>query len=283
MIRRDLSLAEYHCRDAVSASRLADFARAPKLYFEKWIGKSIADFEAQDTTDAKQFGQAFEDLLFTPESFLSKWAIRPGAGKAADGRTVEGKAFAAANAGKPILTEKEHRKAEHMVSAIAEHDTAMAMIRECEQQVTLDCRIHGSLLQSRPDLINLKGSALSEFRPYTADLKSTEKLERILSGRAIVEYGYHRQAEIAAICMHENGIGSHLTHYLIVVEKTLPHRVAVLEFDPDFLSRARTWIFKNLAGIEQCAHAQHWPRSTPGIQTIKAPTWLQDDAEEEAA
>jgi hypothetical protein len=84
--------------------------------------------------------------------------------------------------------------------------------------------------------------------------------------------------------MSENGVGNGIyAHYLIVVEKVLPHRVAVLEFMPDYLSRARTWIFTQLAGIELCTQQAYWPRSKPGIITAHAPAWMADDTESEAA
>lgn len=285
-IIRDMPLAEYHTRDAVSHTRLADYARSPRLYYDAWVGKTISDFEAEaeDVKGARLFGQAFEDLLFTPADFLAKYAIKP-EGPAGDGRTKEGKAWNAANSGRPALSPREHRKLEYMVSAIHEHPEAMAMIAECEQQVTLDCRIHGSLLQSRPDLICLQGSAISDFRPYAADLKTTEKLERFLSGRAIVEYGYHRQAEIAGICMFENDVGvtaAEFAHYNIVVEKVVPHRVAVIDLSR-WLPYARSWVFRQLAGIEACANAGYWPRSKPGITELPVPQWVTADSDEDAA
>lgn len=289
-IIRDLPMAEYLASPNASTSKLKDFAVSPKLYQTKWAQPGLAALledddeesvkEAVKASRALVFGQAFETYLTDMRTFDALYIQKPAEGKPSSFSTVEGRAWrsAATAAGKVILTVKEFAQLREMKDSFTENEDAVELLEGCELQVTLTCQwptADGVTLQSRPDFINLKGNALSDWRPYSVDLKTVDHMERFYSARAPLEYGYHRQAEIVRITMRENGYGDSV-HYLLASEKSSPNRTEVFEVEEELLDAASPWVFNQCLDLAAAQASGHFPRSREtGIRTMRKPAWLR--------
>lgn len=270
-IVRDLSITDYHANAAISHSRLKDFAeRGPAYYYRRYIDGSIQ----RKGSEAFTFGQAFETLVQCPENFDREVLVKP-EGKAGDGRTVEGKAWNAANGHRECISAFERRQLDRMKEALEEHALAMSMVAQCESQLTLT---HENL-QARPDWVCLDGTPESSFRPFSIDLKTCEDLNELMNARKLIKWGYHSQAAFVRRMLAENGHPG-AQCYLLCVEKETPHRVALLRLGDDLLGVADRWIDVHLGRLRTCMEHNSWPRVEPGIVEIGKPGWLQ---EEEAA
>ncbi len=308
MIIRDMPLAEYHANSNASHSSLRDFAISPKLYETKHLKPGLAalledddDESVKDAVKASKalvFGQAFETYLTDMPAFDKLYIQKPSQGKQANFSTTPGKEWrdAAIAQGKIILTVKEFTQLREMRESFLENEDAVELLENCEQQVTLTCQWpdgeiwagadfqgkgdlvpRGVVLQSRPDFFSAKGCALSEWRPYSVDLKTVDHMERFYSVRAPLDYGYHRQAEIVRICMRENGLAPSV-HFLLASEKSSPNRTELFEVEDELLDAASSWVFNNCSDLAEAKRTGHFPRAREqGVKRMARPAWLKED------
>lgn len=307
-IVRDLPMAEYLASSNAGAHQLKDFSVSPRLYFDKYVAKrSVIEMDDEDDEEggaaekaaesrARVFGIAFEmymdDLPLFDRTYVIMPLVEPDGSPFKTTKKL-GKAWKAEQLalGKIILKPKELAAMEQMRSAFHENPEAVELLESCERQVTMTCEWPEQtedeykrpepwphvILQSRPDYVSFKGCALSQFRPYTVDLKTVDKMPRMYTRRVIVEYGYDNQAEIARTCMEQNGYPE-TVHYLLACEKSAPHRCVVFELDREFLKSCEEWLFNNAINLAQCHEADEWPRSRePGIIVAMKPEWKKAD------
>lgn len=287
-ILRNVPMAEYLANENVSHSGLKDFSISPRLFQDKWL-RHLSVLEEDDEQDsgaqaAKEsrallLGRAFETLLTQPKAFDAAYICKPATGPTANFSTKEGKEWKASALarGLEILTPRELASMRAMRESFEEHPQARHLLEGCEEQVTFTATSELVTLQSRPDFVNLAGSALSEFRPYSVDLKTVDHMERFYNARAPLEYGYHRQAAIARICMEANGAADSV-HYLLACEKSSPNRTELFELDAALLEQAETWVYARIPELAECLRTGIWPRSrSAAIRMLMKPKWLQDE------
>lgn len=303
-IYRDLPMADYLASSNAGAHQLKDFAVSPRLYWSKYVAHKET-IELDDDSDeeeggaekakeskARVFGIAFEMFMDEPREFDKRYIEVPRLQP--DGEPfkitkkfgIEWKKDVAAR-GLIRLTAKEFAAMREMKLAFEENAEAVELLKHCERQVTMTCvwppptddapDVPLVTLQSRPDYVSFKGCALSQFRPYTVDLKTVDKMPRMYSRRVMVEYGYDNQAEIARTCMRENGYAD-TVHYILACEKSSPNRCVVFELSDEFLTSCSDWVFNNCIDLAHCLEDNEFPRSREhGIIVADLPAWKKAD------
>lgn len=306
MIYFDLPMEKYLASSNAGNHQLKDFSISPRLYFDKYVAhKDIIELddgegegddggqpEAAKESKARVFGIAFEMYMDEPREFDKEYIQTPL--KQPDGEVfkttkVYGKAWVKEQkaAGRVILTPKEFAAMREMKLAFSENADAVELLSHCKRQVTMDCLwpppieaspdVAAVTLQSRPDYVCFTGCSLSQFRPYTVDLKTVDAMPRMYTRRVMVDYGYDNQAEIARICMTQNKFpGS--AQYILACEKSSPHRCVVFELENEFLDACSEWVFNNCVDLAHCLETGSFPRSREsGIIIAKLPAWKKVD------
>ncbi len=280
----ELDITSYHSAQYLSTHKLKDFAsKGPRYYAARHVTNKYP--KAPDT-EALVFGRCFEDLVYglpITDSFIMK-------PEGMSFATKEGKAWRAeAEAtGKAIVAADDFEAMQMMRESLLENETAMAMIRACEKQTTFRCEYEGTPgLQSRPDWDSASGCLESGYAPFTLDLKSTQTLQKITSGRGIVEYLYHAQAAICQYTARKNQ--RDVRCYLLAVEKVMPYRAQVVEVTPDWLAVGWQWCERQLEKLAKHYATNEWPRVTQEmVELPPVPEWATrvdsaNDDEEGAA
>lgn len=279
-----LDIDTYQAAEWLNHSKLQTFARGgPRLFY---LAHQQRSFPSRPDTAALIFGKQFEDLAFRPDVFGRRCVVKP-EGKQADGRTVEGKAWNAAHAHmreEDILHPKTLSHMQEMAAALKENTTAMDLIAACEAQTTYSApwSTHGLgdlEVASRLDFSCRAGCAESGFVPFQLDLKTTDKLEKFRSGQAVLDYGYHSQGGLGQYCMQQNLSQAAVPrHFLVVVEKPLPHRCEIFEVSGIALDIGFRWCAEQIERIAFHKRSGEWPRVSLEIQEIGIPGWAEHDA-----
>lgn len=265
-----LGIGEYHQSARLSASKLKAFdSRGPRYFHQRFVSRTLP----AERSDAFAFGQAFEDLLQRPRTWQEGYAIKP---EGLDGRTKEGKAWLAENRDRPVLSAFDVRALTEMAEAVLEHELAKQLIAASAVQLTVTADLLGTPgLQSRPDWLCREGVSASGFRPFVLDLKTCESLDKLRSGRGVIEYGYDVQGALARLCLNANGVADAAV-YLLAVEKQTPHRVQVLELSRSFLDRGERIALETCERIARCMARDEWPRCESAVEVLEPPAWAMD-------
>lgn len=260
MIDYDMSIEVYHASPMISHSKLRDLAsKGPRYYASRHVSRTTPPPE---DTEAQVFGQLFEDIVQGRAFDRDVYAVKPTDGPESNFSTKEGRAWkkAALARGQRIVTQDELDDMDEMQVALRENETAIELIRGCLKQVTLTVAYPGTPgLRARPDWLSATGCAVNVFRPYSLDLKTTGNLHKLVSGRGIVEFGYHSQAAIVRHTMLEEGFGD-TSHYLLACEKARPYRCQVIEIPHEWLDLGWQRCKRQLARLAKHYESGSWPR-----------------------
>jgi hypothetical protein len=258
MIIRELPTQEYHDSPRVSASKLKLLEESgPRMYSMKYVSKTLPKSKR---TAAMIRGEWFETYVQRPADFVKECPISQ-----FDGRTKEGKAFAASLGDRDCLPESEFKKFPHMAEALKEHELLQRLIDGCEQQVTLTCAHRSVELQSRPDWINILGCPASNFHPYEINLKTTSEMTDFIYETKKYRYG-GQAAIVRETCEQNNIVG--LISYAAVVEVDLPHRVKLFRYTPETIAKGWEWASRLLGVLDGCVRTNDWPRAEQGVIEI---------------
>ncbi len=273
-IIKGLPLSEYHnpSNGFVSHSRLHDFIeRGARYYYERYVTGEIA----REETPALVFGQAFEDLFQGGgDHFAERYAVRPAHIK--DGRSSAAKQWAAAQAGKTLLSDDEYQAMLAMAASLRTCDKGVALIDGAEEQVTLRGEAWGLKMQSRPDYVHL-----SDYGAYSVDLKTTKNLNDLLDGPSVWKLGYHTQAALVRKLLAANGY-ENASAYLFVVEKQAPYRRACLQISDEYLAWGEQALAREAAKLKECMDTDTWPLGPDEIVQLGKPRWVKDEPPMEA-
>lgn len=260
-IIRNQPISTYLSSERISAHKLKTLAElGPRGYYLTHISRIIS----KPRTPEMVFGSFFEDLIQRPATFKDEHLIRP-----PGLNMTETKKDPRVNAFKEISKTRDHIKHEEyevmleMAAAFAEHPEVMSLLHGAEQQVTLTGEMYGLSCQSRPDWVHFAGCSLTDYRPYTLDLKTTDDIT-FFAYNAEKKFSYDMQAAMVRHLMEENGYPES-AQFNIVVEKSLPHRVAVVEYRRATLDRVRDYKIEPLMiELRECLKNQSFPRIVPG-------------------
>lgn len=265
----------YHGAAGLSKSGLALLRECPAKYAHRYLMGN-----KEEETQAMKIGDALHCLVLEPSRFPLQFAVS----QKFDGRTKEGKAgkaeFAAANAGKSIITVDDYALIEAMATSVHSHPAAAYLLSlgglseesffweemcdPTESQI-----LQPVLCKCRPDL-------RVPSKRILVDLKKTAKgASAEAFSRTIYNYTYHLQA---AHYLH--GVttisGEQYDEFIfIAVEEEPPHLVAVYQLDQDSIMMGRAEIDRLVDLYAKCLFHQYWPGYGESIQLINLPRWAK--------
>lgn len=278
MISADLAIDSYLASKRASHHKLRTFAElGPRGYFmaieqHKW---------SQEDTKAFLEGRATEDALQRPAEYAAKYITKP-AGM--NFSTKEGKAWRAEKQtlGLNIVEGETARAIESLVQTIDVCPVAQSLIQSANMQVTVchddvSDRWNVPGIQCRPDWLGLDGSAATEWAPYALDLKKTDHLYRLSSGRSIIKYGYNRQAAMVRMCLEREGVDISGFRYLLLgAETSFPYRWQVVEIPTLLIDKGQVWCERQLDRLSEHYTVGEWPLVSAQITVADIPAWLDD-------
>ncbi len=236
---------DYCALQALNISSLLYVDRSPKHY------KHYTEHGRPDSTTLA-IGRAAHTGALEPHQFLREYALWPAENGQRRGKKYV--AFATANAGKTILTEKEYDLAQAMASAVRTDPLAMRHLAPPgETEVTIQWEVDGRPAKSRIDFL---GESI-------VDLKTCANASQRAFGRAAVDHHYDvRGAWYQDAVEHDRGIK--LPVVFIAVEKTPPHDVVVWRAPDHVLEDGRAKYQELLETLRKCEERDEWPGQSGG-------------------
>lgn len=269
-IIRDIYIDDYHASDYVSASKLSRYVReGARSYYDHYIAKTAPK---RGQSAAMLLGQAFEDLIQRPEAWEDTYVVRPPGLNLA---TKAGKAWSAEQT-LTVISSDDYDTMERMAEGLADNDRACQLTLHGLEQITARAEYPGLPgLQARPDWASV-GCAVSQWHPYTVDLKTTSTFDRLVSGRGIADYRYHVQAAIAASCLSAD-YGAWPFSYLLVCESVAPYRCQVVMLPGDWIRAGWETAQRGLRSLASHYDSGLWPRVDHQITELAAvPQWVKE-------
>lgn len=284
MISHDMDIDTYLASKRASHHKLRTLAsKGPRAYYIAHEQRAHSD----EDTKAYLAGRAMEDALQRPAEYTSRYVAKP---EGMSFATRDGKTWRADKEarGLSIVDGEDARAIESLLQTLDVCHTARRFMVDATPQATI---YHERLtrwdipgIQSRPDWLSLEGSAVSEWRPYALDLKTTKSLSDLSSGRAILKYGYHRQAAMVRMCLDLEGVDVEGFRYLLLgAEKAFPHRWSVIEVPPQLIDVGEHWCVEQLGRLEQHYATGDWPLVLSEVVMADVPAWLLSSGEDSEA
>jgi hypothetical protein len=246
--------AEYHAIDAVSNSLISRILKSPahaRAYLDN----------PPEPTKAMEFGTAFHSAILEPDTFAATYAVFSG-----DRRTKEGKAaYEALQAdGKLILTADDMATIQGMQMSVYGHVAAAELLSDGEAELSVTWDENGTKAKCRPDWW---------INDTLVDVKTTDDASPEGFVRAIVKYGYHRQA-----AWYLRGTGAKRFKF-IAVEKSAPYAVGVYELDLLSINQGGYECNQALEMWDEAQIRGVFPAYSEDCELLSLPDWKFDEQE----
>lgn len=175
----------------------------------------------------------------------------------------------ACNGVAPMLTH-ELEKARAMVAAVRSHPTAGPLFEHGDAELSLyaDDPETGISLRGRTDWITTIGGQL-----LIVDFKTSDTADPVQFARKGAGYLYHGQHAWYTDLVKSVGLSDSPRFVDVVVEKTPPHVVTVVEFDDEAVTEGRRLNRMAIDIYARCVETNEWPDYGPGIHSISVPFW----------
>jgi hypothetical protein len=265
---RGLSAEDYHRDPGISRSMLGYMDVCPAEYKYRLENP-------REETEAMAFGTMLHAAILEPDTFTARVAFAP----EVDRRTKEGKArweaFLDEAEGKMVATAKQAQLLTGMGIAVhGNRDAAAALSGEgwLEQSFFWIDEATGLRCKARPDFIRADG--------FIVDVKTCSDASPKSFQRAMVDFGYHRQAAWytdGVKAGRDDLIPEPLSFLFVAVEKTPPHHVAVYVADGGVMACGRNQCRRLLNRVAECTRRNEWPSYADGVQMLSMPTWANLD------
>jgi len=171
-------------------------------------------------------------------------------------------ADAATAAGKIALTSKEWEQVRRMRDAVMSQAIAHAAFTGHKAEHSVFWEEDGLLLKCRPDAWQ-EGALI--------DLKTARSADPNDFGKTAHEFGYHQSA-----AHYIDGVkaatGEELPFHFVLVEKTEPYLVSVVELDWEAIDLGRALNDRAKRIYRECAESGNWP-GYPSAEPISLPTY----------
>ena len=263
MLTHNLDRAAYDAIDAAHWSTLKLFAKSAAHY------RSAIEAPPVDK-DAFRRGRAVHCATLEPQKFASEFAIWTDGirrGKAWD-------AFAAVNADKTILTEKELHEVRDVARAVLSNRLAADHLAKGNAEVSMQWEhevIKGVSLK-------LKGRADFISDSAIIDLKTTRDASPDGFAREVVKHGYAGQAALYADG-YAKITGKRLPFVFIAVEPEAPHCVTVFRVPESVIAVGRAMYEGCLSQLALATHEQRWPGYAEKEVELTLPAWHMKNSE----
>ena len=253
-----ISNAKYHADPALGSTSLKTLATRTPAHYQH-------DKAHPKSSDAFTLGTAAHSLILEGDTSgivvveADNWLTKDA--KAA-------KAAALAEGKQPLLT-KEMAQMRAMHDAVMGHPDARGLLtgHKAEQSVFWD--EDGLMLKCRPDA----------WQPgMLVDLKTAASADPNEFGKTAHNFGYHQSA-----AHYIDGVkaatGEDLPFHFVLVEKTAPYLVSVVELDWEAIDIGRGLNDRAKRIYRECVESGNWP-GYPAAEPISLPNWAVYQAED---
>lgn len=250
--------ADYHRDEALGSTSLKTLATRTPAHYQH-------DKAHPKTSDAFDFGTAVHSLILEgDESGVGVWNFPAWTTKAAKEAREESRA-----SGKIPMLEKDWQQVEAIRDAVMAHPFARGLFTGHKAEQSVFWEEDGQMLKCRPDA----------WQPGALiDLKTARDANPNEFGKTAHEYGYHQSA-----AHYIDGVkaatGEELPFHFVLVEKTAPYLVSVVELDVEAINIGRQLNDRAKRIYRECVESNTWP-GYPNADLISLPMWAIYQAEE---
>lgn len=256
---------EYRRHPAISRSELWRIHESPQKfkYFKE---------HPVEPTPALLFGQVFHKMALEPDNFDLEFVVMPDV----DRRTNVGKdawrEFMEQAENKTVIPAEMYEQAESMCEALMSVPFAQKLLNgPREIPFFWVDELTGEECKCRADCLNTQYS-----QPIIVDVKSAADASTETFIREAIKYGYDFQA-----AMYTEGVSKHIQQrplfVFIVVEKTPPYAVNILQADDLLLQRGHNLFREYIEIYHDCKLTGNWYGylgKHNQINTLALPAWL---------
>jgi hypothetical protein len=250
--------ADYHADPALGSTSLKTLATKTPAHYQ-W-DKAHPKF-----SDAFTLGTAAHSLILEGSTAdivvvqADNWLTK-------DAKVAKAEALAAGK--QPLLT-KEMAQVTAMRDAVMAHPVARELFTGHQAEQSVFWEEDGLALKCRPDA----------WKPgILIDLKTTRSADPNEFGKTAHEFGYHQSA-----AHYIDGVkaatGEELPFHFVLVEKTEPYLVSVVELDVEAINIGRQLNDRAKRIYRECQASGNWP-GYPTAELISLPMWAVYKAEE---
>lgn len=256
----DISIEEYHKLPYISNSDLT------------LINKSIDHFllkAEKETSDAQELGQAFHDMILSPDIFDEKYIKMPEEIKVRRGK--EWDIFITENKNKKIISKEDWRKLSLMQLNFKKHPRAYLLLNNGKAEQTYYYEVDDVQCKCRPDFVNTKYSCL-------IDLKTTTNALLDDFSRSVASYRYHVQAAWYLDGVNKCTSEMQFDRFIfIAVETKHPFSVCIYDLGNESIEEGRRQYKKDLNKYKEYLankdNKEYFTGISQDIITIQLPTW----------
>lgn len=252
----------------VHFSELKMMAKSPKHY-------AHACAEAKEVTRPMIVGALGDCIVFGNKGF----AVYEGNGSKAVRNGEKWEQWSAAHRGLIQCIPSEFADAKGAAQAVKDDENAAQLLLGCDFQLPLTWEANGldrasgiPGVRGGLDAINVKGCALSDFRPYIADLKITSDVEPSALSRHAWKMLWHVQGADFMQAAKALGMPAE-RYYIIAVEANAPHDVTILEVEAENLEYGDRSLAAWSERLRQCDKTGVYPGHTRRIEALERPEW----------
>ncbi len=261
----NLPWSEYAVIGFPGSSALADW---PDMSHEAWSAKYLESAYQGGGTPAMVAGSALDALLTDPTSFDGRFAVAP---DGLDGRTKEGKAWKAENAGRDILAASAKAEIDATLPRVREAIAAMTPDGETVgYQTTIRGDIAGQQVQTRPDI---------QIGNHFPDLKYLNPMGFSSFDRHFWGSRYMFQAGLFFGLARDAGIESPRVSFLLAESGTLKPRIEVVEIDESALLACWAKVVERAQEIRDAIASPLGLTDCVKFRRIDLPVWAQKEIE----
>jgi hypothetical protein len=253
-----VSSADYHADPALGSTSLKTLAiRTPAHYQYDLTHPKFSDAFTLGTAAHSLIleGDTSGIVIVETDNWLTKAAKEAKAAVLADGR-------------QPLLR-KEMAQILAMNDAVMAHPLARAALTDHKAEQSVFWEEEGQMYKCRPDA--WKPGAL-------VDLKTSRSADPNEFGKTAHEYGYHQSA-----AHYIDGVkaatGEELPFHFVLVEKTEPYLVSVVELDVEAINIGRMLNDRAKRIYRECVESNTWP-GYPATELVGLPMWAIYQSEE---
>jgi len=268
--------AEYRLWPAANYSSIKQFVYTPAHVYQE-----LTDPSAE--TDAMRFGTATHTAILEPRLFDELY-VRGAAGNLnRKGPKDENEQIKFDNPGKELVRDKDWPKLQRMRDAVWAHPRAREILSSqglTELSYLWEDIDTGLVCKARLDYLGNSDDGW----PIALDLKSFGnfggRLTEHAIERVIFEFQYHVQG--AHYLDGLNALATSKRRFiLLLVEKTAPFGVRMVEIDFAALELGRRQIARWMKRLKQCQDTGEWPGWSTGFDAIGVPAWAYSQEEED--
>lgn len=260
---------EHRAEQRISASQVARIARSPGAL--RW------DLDhPREPTPAMRLGTAIHCAVLQPQEWDARYIVRP---EGLDGRTKEGKAWAAECGDRVIVSADDYST----ISAVADSVHSHPMVAEwlAHHRTRIEQSVEWDLALDDGTTYPLKGRLDAwAAGAFVVDIKTAADITPRGVERSAWDYGYYIQIALYADAARDaDGLDRQPPAVICAVETSPPYGVEVYELAPEYLDQGLREARRLLAIWRECERTGVYPRDSRGERTfltLYPPRWAKE-------